>query len=361
MTQNWILILIVGELIFFGFLADFIILHHKKKFNGKLFTTQVFVWLIALLIASQFIFIKKPVNKVLNSTALSLIIIFGYFLIRTIAKEIKQKNSFQGVTEDLYKQNLEVVKLYKQVDGLNKDLGIANDNLKNLLQQRESLVHLVTHKVKGSFTRTKYIFAEMLDGSFGELTPILKKMATGGLESDNQGIETVDLVLNAANLQTGTVKYDMKPVDFKGLVDQVVEDKRGLAGSRALKLEIDIKDGNYTVLGDAFWLKEVVHNLVDNALHYTKEGTVKVGLEKKENKLFFYVKDTGVGITDEDKQNLFKEGGRGKDSVKINVDSTGYGLFTVKLIVDAHKGKIWAESEGAGKGSEFFVELETMQ
>ena len=56
-------------------------------------------------------------------------------------------------------------------------------------------------------------------------------------------------------------------------------------------------------------------------------------------------------------ENLFKEGGRGKDSVKVNVDSTGYGLFTVKLIVDAHKGKIKAESEGKDRGSTFTVEL----
>jgi signal transduction histidine kinase len=69
------------------------------------------------------------------------------------------------------------------------------------------------------------------------------------------------------------------------------------------------------------------------------------------------VKDTGVGITEEDKKNLFTEGGRGKDSVKINVDSTGYGLYSVKQIVESHHGEVWAESEGAGKGSTFYIKL----
>jgi signal transduction histidine kinase len=64
-----------------------------------------------------------------------------------------------------------------------------------------------------------------------------------------------------------------------------------------------------------------------------------------------------VGITSEDREKLFTEGGHGVNSIKINVHSTGYGLFIAKKITDAHKGKIWVESEGAGKGSTFFVEL----
>jgi signal transduction histidine kinase len=56
-------------------------------------------------------------------------------------------------------------------------------------------------------------------------------------------------------------------------------------------------------------------------------------------------------------QKLFTEGGHGTDSRKVNVDSTGYGLFIAKSVVDAHHGRIWAESDGAGKGSRFVVEL----
>ena len=120
-------------------------------------------------------------------------------------------------------------------------------------------------------------------------------------------------------------------------------------------------DGTYNTQGDPFWLKEVVNNFIDNAGKYTKEGSVTVGLSRESGKIKFYVKDTGMGITADDKKILFTEGGRGKDSVKVNVDSTGYGLYSVKLIVEAHKGRVWAESEGAGKGSTFFVELNAVQ
>ena len=86
----------------------------------------------------------------------------------------------------------------------------------------------------------------------------------------------------------------------------------------------------------------------------------------KEKQIFFYVKDTGRGITPEDRKNLYTDlpaeasaqagGGRGKDSLLYNVDSTGYGLSTVKIVVEAHKGKVWEDAE-VGKGSAFWVEL----
>lgn len=160
-------------------------------------------------------------------------------------------------------------------------------------------------------------------------------------------------------MQNGLIKYDMKMLDFKELVEQAISEKKIPAETKGLKLESKLKDGNYDVMGDSIWLKEAINNLIDNSIKYTKEGKITVELEDGNGKIKLSVKDTGMGITEEDKQHLFTEGGRGKDSVKVNVDSTGYGLFTVKLIVEAHKGKVWMESEGENKGSAFFVELPT--
>ena len=316
--------------IFIGFLAYLIVKFHT--FNIKLFATQALVGGLAILVGSQFFFIRIPINRVLNGITFISVVIFGYFLIKSVKKEVEQK-------EELAKLNVD---------------------LQELLKQRESLVHLVTHKVKGSFTRSKYIFAGILDGTFGDINEEVKKRAQQGLESDNMGIETVDLVLNAANLEKGTVKYDMKNINFRELVESAMSDKKISIEAKGLKLETKIGDNTYNVLGDALWLKEIANNLIENALKYTREGKITVGLEKHDNKIKFYVKDTGVGITPEDKSSLFTEGGRGKESVKINVDSTGYGLYSVRLIVEAHKGKVWMEPNKEGNGSVFFVELDAV-
>lgn len=300
-----------------------------KLLNVKAIATEIIVFLILSITLVQIVLSQTTTQFIFNSILFCAFLITGIFLIRSVLVEVEQR-------EELAKLNIE---------------------LQNLIKQRESLVHLVTHKVKGSFTRSKYIFAGMLDGTFGEINPEIKKRAEQGLESDNMGIETVDLVLNADNLQKGIVKYDMQKVDFKEIVQKTIEEKRVPTEAKGLKIETDIKDSTYNVLGDSFWLKEVVNNLIENSFKYTKEGKITVGLENKNEKILFYVKDTGIGITEEDKKNLFTEGGRGKNSVKVNVDSTGYGLYTVKLVVEAHKGKVWAESDGTGKGSAFFIEL----
>jgi len=329
-TNNWNLaqIGLIGMPIFIVFLAYLIVKFHT--FNVKLFATQVLVWGSAILIGSQLFFVKTPINMILTSFTFIAMIIGGTLLIKSVKKEIQQK-------EELYQLNIE---------------------LAYSIQQRESLVHLVTHKVKSSFTRTKYIFAGIIDGTFGNVSDEVKKIASQGLESDNMGIETVDLVLNAANLQKGGVKYDMKNIDFKELVFKSIEDKKISAEKKGLEIGTDIKEGEYHIWGDTFWLKEALNNLIENSVKYTKEGKIMIGLEKKNNKILFSVKDNGIGLTSEDKKVLFTEGGRGKDSVKVNVDSTGYGLYTVRLVVDSHKGRVWAESEGPGKGSQFYIELD---
>ena len=308
-----------------------------KAFNGKLFLTQVLVWALIILIGSEFFYTQSNLDVVLTAVTLVISAWLGLSIVRSVKIEIEQKER----------------------------LAKLDAHLEELLKQRESLMHLITHKVKGSFTRTKILFASMLDGTFGEITPEIRSRAQQGLDFDNGGIETVDLVLNAANMENGTLKYEMKPIDFKDIVEKTIAEKRIPAENKGLKLEeTKIEDGNYGILGDAIWIKEAVNNLIENSIKYTREGSITVGLEKKPagaqgegDKLLFSVKDTGIGITDEDKLNLFKEGGRGKDSVKVNVDSTGYGLYTVKLVIEAHKGRVWAESEGAGKGSQFYIEL----
>ncbi|MCX6722575.1 MAG: HAMP domain-containing sensor histidine kinase, partial [Candidatus Staskawiczbacteria bacterium] len=95
----------------------------------------------------------------------------------------------------------------------------------------------------------------------------------------------------------------------------------------------------------------------DNAIKYTKQGGVDVKIKLEGDKVKIGIKDTGMGMTPEDQKELFKAFHRNKESWAANATGKGIGLFLTDQIIHAHSGKIWAESEGPGKGTTFNVEL----
>jgi len=258
-----------------------------------------------------------------------LVLFFAIFLTRGVYREVEQR---------------------LLIEKLAQDLELAN-------KQQVNLIHFITHQVKGFFTKSRNIFASLLDGDYGTLAPAGKILVEEGFKSDTKAVETVQQILHASDVKKGTVTYAKQDFDLKQLVTEEFEKEKHAAENNKLDFKINIAEGEYNFNGDKDQLAHVIHNLIDNSIRYTLKGKVTVNLSKTPEKVIFSVKDTGVGITPEDRKNLFKEGGRGKDSVKVNTESTGYGLFIVKGIIFAHQGTIHAESEGHNKGSEFVVEL----
>ena len=133
------------------------------------------------------------------------------------------------------------------------------------------------------------------------------------------------------------------------------------AEKKGLVLNLNVDSGDYSMTGDTLQLGEVIRNLIDNSINYTLKGSIDVFLSNSDQFIKVKVKDTGIGLFSEDMPKIFRSGVRGADSLKVNVNSTGYGLAFVKGVVEAHKGRVWAESEGTGKGSTFFIELPKTQ
>lgn len=225
-------------------------------------------------------------------------------------------------------------------------------------QRQEGLIHFVGHEVKGFLTKDANAFAALSDGDFGALPDQLKPFVGQALMQARGGERSVTDILTASNLKKGTVTYAKEPFDLKALTAEAVEKVRAMAEKKGLEVFFTADESSYQMVGDRTQISDhVLRNLIDNSINYTPSGSIDVSLKKENGKIIFSVKDTGVGITEEDKKRLFTEGGHGKDSQRINVHSTGYGLYIAKNIITAHGGTIRAESEGAGKGSTFIVEF----
>lgn len=233
---------------------------------------------------------------------------------------------------------------------LREKLEISNEGQKNL-------IHIMNHQIKGYLTIDKNVFAELLTDDFGKVPEEAKDIIKKGLESSNKGVRYVTDILKGASAESGVLTYDIKPINLKDVISEVIEGKREIIENKKLILSVDIANGDYNIVGDGIQLGEAVRNLIENSVYYTLAGNIFISLRHKADKIIFSIKDTGVGIKDIDKDKIFKAGGVGSDSIKINVNSSGYGLAFVKGVVEKHKGKVWFESAGEGKGSQFFVEL----
>lgn len=335
-TDNWVTSQfgLFGAPILAAFIAYLVV--RFQAFKIKLIGTQVLVGALWIAIMS-ILFINKIENvRVVVSATLIIFLLVGMLLIRSVKREIGQR---------------------EKIENLAKDLEKVNENLTFANERQENLIHFINHQVKGFFTKSKYIFSTLMEGDYGRLDEKMETVIKEGLRSDNEGIAMVGDILNASNIKSGVIKYNKSVMDFKELVLNVASEQKKNAEDKGLLFKINVDESDYKISGDDFQLKHVVKNLVDNSIKYTPTGKVTMSLSKTNGKILFSVKDTGVGLTKEDKQRLFTEGGKGKNSQKINVNSTGFGLFIAKNIVLAHNGKIWAESEGEGKGSQFYVEL----
>jgi signal transduction histidine kinase len=112
----------------------------------------------------------------------------------------------------------------------------------------------------------------------------------------------------------------------------------------------------YYVYADADRLREVITNLFDNAVKYTSEGKITIGLTGNDQVVQCSVKDTGPGIPPEDVPHLFQKFYRVDNSATRTIGGTGLGLFICRKIIELYKGRIWVESE-VGKGSSFYINL----
>lgn len=300
-----------------------------RAFNAGMIAAQALIFALIALIGSQFTFVTSMTHIVLVGITLILTAVAGIVLIRSVKREIEQRVRIEKLAQDLARAN----------------------------NQQVTLIHFITHQIKGFVTKSRNIFAMMKEGEFGQMPETARDIINQGFESDTKGLNTIQEILNAANIKSGKVTFTMAPFDLKSLIESIAKDLAPAAAAKGLALNLHLGDEPLIVNGDSAQLVNAYKNLVDNSIKYTPSGSVTLDLMKRDGKAVFTVSDTGVGITPEDMKNLFTEGGHGKESTKINVDSTGFGLYIVKNIVEAHKGRVWAESEGAGKGSRFIVEL----
>src|SRR3954468_20184419 len=155
------------------------------------------------------------------------------------------------------------------------------------------------------------------------------------------------------------MELDLGVVSLPALLEQAVTMLRERAAEQGVQLGLDVAAGLGTVRADELKLKQVVVNLVSNAVKFTPDGgAVEIEAHTAGDEVVVTVRDTGIGIADEERERIFEAFQRGGRGVRTSTEGTGLGLTLSKRIVELHGGRMWMQSE-LGVGSTFGFAIPT--
>lgn len=321
--------------IFMGFLAYLIV--KFKAFDIKLIGAQALVVSLIILIGSQFFFIQNNTNRILTGITLLLVVGFGWMLVRSVKNEIEQKERLQT---------------------LSSNLAIANERLRELDNAKSEFISIASHQLRTPLTAIKGYISLLLEGSYGKMSPAIQDVLDKVYSVNSRLVQLVEDLLNVSRIESGRIQYAFEPTQIEPVIAELVDMFTPTAKDKHLTLQMNLSKTPLPKLTiDANKIKEVTSNLIDNALKYTKEGGVTVSVEARQDAARIIVADTGIGIHPEDMKNLFQKFLRSKETTKMVVSGAGLGLYVGRNFIEAHGGKVWAESDGENTGSRFIIEL----
>jgi signal transduction histidine kinase len=201
-------------------------------------------------------------------------------------------------------------------------------------------------------------FSEVLMGKkFGGLNEKQVEYLHEILTSGEHLLSLINDILDLSKVEAGKILLEPEEIDLRRTLETSLTIVRQMAVAQRISLELDTASAPETIVADLRRFKQIVYNLLSNAVKFTPNGA-KVGIiaHREEDSTVITVWDTGIGISEEGKQRLFKPFEQLDGSPGRKYEGTGLGLVLVKQLVELHGGRVWVESEER-KGSRFHFSI----
>jgi len=246
----------------------------------------------------------------------------------------------------------------------NLDLGhkVSQEIIKlvsdRLTKAKLTLAHVLSvtsHDLRAPLATVQSSIDAVAGGFVGEVNSKQKELLAGSKQRISDLLHMIDNILDISYVEIKG--EDFERVDLTDVIEASISDVIGLAQNKGIVIENNTSNTSAFVLGVPKRLRQVFTNLLGNGVKFTPGGgMVTVNYRDMEDKIVIEVNDTGIGISPEDLPKIFADFYRG---MRIDAEGAGLGLAIAKRIIEAHGGKIWAESPASdsGKGSRFSVTL----
>lgn len=231
------------------------------------------------------------------------------------------------------------------------------ERLSQASRLKTEFINIVSHQLRSPITNIKWV-AEFLASPDVEMSPEKKQEYFKQLK-ENIGlmVELVDDLLIISKIEEGLFPINKKEASLVDIVNNLILGATPYAKAIGLELKFNKPESLPKTFFDSSMIKLVVENLIDNAIRYTRKGgKIEIWVKNKNNKLFFAIKDQGVGIPLNDQQYIFQKFFRSANALKEKTKGSGLGLYIAKLIITKSGGNIWFDSE-EGKGTSFYFSI----
>ncbi|MFA5834199.1 MAG: two-component regulator propeller domain-containing protein [Bacteroidota bacterium] len=266
-----------------------------------------------------------------------------------------------GLIFSAYRVRINVLKereieLKQLVAERTQNLQVEKERAEQANQFKSDLVNIVAHDLKNPLTTIVGMSHFLQEDDFDQSTVRDSAKAISG--SAEQMVDLITDFLNVEAMEQGKINLHKIPLSLSELTGFVVSTNKRLAEKKQQTVALTVCDSEKSmIVGDSERLYQSIENLFSNAIKYSPFGApIEIRVERVENYARVSVKDTGAGLSEEDQKKLFGKFQKLAPRPTGNESSNGLGLSIVKLIVELHGGKVWAES-ALGRGSTFYIQL----
>ncbi len=273
--------------------------------------------------------------------------------IYTSTSKIPIKNK-SGVVEKIItviKDVSDQKKLEEELKDSYEELKLTYSKLKELYKMKDNFLSSISHELRTPLTSVIGFTELLLDEN---LTQEERHKAEIILRNSKRLSRLIRALLDTTLIESMSLQLDLAEVEINELVFSVVEDMKNNAESKNLHVSVDIPE-HMVIKGDKDRLLQVFSNILDNAIKFTMAGEIRITATCEEENIHIKFNDTGIGIPESELVRIFERFYQVDSSNSKKYGGIGLGLWISKNIVEAHGGKIWAESKN--RGSTFHILL----
>jgi len=211
----------------------------------------------------------------------------------------------------------------------------------------------MSHELRTPLNAVLNFTGFVADGVFGPINAEQADALEKTMDSGAHLLSLINDILDLAKIEAGTMDMFIQEVDMNNLLKSTASMARGLLKQKPVKLILEIDETLPPLFADKRRLRQVLLNLVSNAVKFTRAGSITLAAHLQDDMIQIAVRDTGMGIAPEDQEIIFEPFHQVENEL-FNEMGTGLGLPIAKHFVEAHGGRIWLESQ-VGSGTTFYV------